>query len=65
MQELLHQISAITQKIESEYPELYRFLDENPIALTRSDHPEVNEADMEEYLKSLQLLLKNHVESRK
>ena len=63
MQALIQKINEILIIIESEYPEIYRFLDENPITIARSDHPELNESVMEDYLRSLQLLLKNHVES--
>ena len=63
MQALIQKISEIIRQIESEYPELYRYLDENPITLPKTKHPKVNEEVLDEYLRSLELLLRNHKKS--
>ena len=60
MQALIQQIADITRLIETDYPELYQFLDENPITLPRAKHPKVDDEAMQEYLRSLKLLLENH-----
>lgn len=62
---LLTEITELTNTIESDYPELYRYLDENPMTLTVSPHPQVNKADMEEYLQSLRQLLEHHLQTHK
>ena len=64
MRDLIKQITDITKLIEIEYPELYQYLDENPITLSRRKHPKVDEEVMREYLNSLQILLDNHRRSR-
>jgi len=55
----------LTNTMESQYPELYQFLDENPITLPLLPHPEMNKAVMEYYLQSLQELLDHHVKTHK
>tara|TARA_R110000765_G_scaffold71846_3_gene139448 strand:+ start:221 stop:436 length:216 start_codon:yes stop_codon:yes gene_type:complete len=62
---LLREISEITTNIETNYPELYRNLDENPMTITTSNHPHVNKIAMQEYLESLKELLKHHLEIHK
>ncbi len=58
--EILKEISQLIRTIESQYPELYRFLDETPMTLPIKAHPKVDEKAMEEYLQSLRTLLKHH-----
>ncbi len=60
---LLIQITELTSQIESDYPELYQFLDENPLTLPVAVHPEVNKKALEEYLQSLRQLLEHHRET--
>ena len=62
---LLLEITTLTTKMETNYPELYRSLDENPMTLTDSSHPHVDQEAMEEYLESLKQLLRHHVETHK
>lgn len=57
---LLQEITIITAKIETNYPELYRNLDENPITLPESSDPNINKQSLEDYLESLKQLLKHH-----
>lgn len=42
MYTLLKEINAITLKIELDYPELYEYLDENPITMPNMTHPIMN-----------------------
>ena len=65
LQSILKEILKITTTIETEYPELYRFLEENPMTLPAADHPKVDEDTLTEYLKSLKGLLQHHRETRK
>ncbi len=60
---LLTEISELTSAIESDYPELYQFLDENPMTLPTIPHPEVNRKVMEDYLQSLRQLLEHHLQT--
>ncbi|MHA7831874.1 MAG: hypothetical protein ACX93O_12310 [Flagellimonas sp.] len=65
MNSILDRITMLTHTMESQYPELYQFLDENPITLPLLPHPEMNKAVMEYYLQSLQELLDHHVKTHK
>lgn len=64
-QELLKEITDITYKIETEYPELYRFLDENPITVPVVEHPSISNKVLSDYLVDLKNLLNNHIQSHK
>jgi hypothetical protein len=65
LQEITKEINDLTMKIEQEYPELYQYLDENPITIPYSEHPELNIKTMSEWLDSLQELLKHNIENHK
>lgn len=64
-QELLKEISEITYTIEKDYPELYTFLDENPITIPIVEHPTMNDKVFSDYLTDLKNLLNKHIESHK
>ena len=51
--------------METNYPELYRSLDENPMTLPATDHPHIDPDVMMEYLNSLKELLRHHLETHK
>lgn len=61
----LEEITQLTNTIETNYPELYRFLDENPITIPSNDHPHIDQVTMQDYLESLKQLLKHHLETHK
>jgi hypothetical protein len=62
--ELLKEISDITRDIETNYPDVYKYLDENPITIPNLKHPKVDTNQLQVYLESLNDLLnkykKNH-----
>jgi len=62
---ILDEISKLTTVIETNYPELYRILDENPMTLPVSKHPHMDKKVMQEYLESLKGLLEHHLETHK
>ena len=62
---ILNEITELTTSIESNYPELYRSLEENPMTLPVSSHPHINKKVMQEYLESLMDLLKFYIEEHK
>lgn len=61
--QILSEITTLINKIETEYPELYRFLDENPITIPSSEHPDLNKKTLEGYLEDLKNLLKHHMQT--
>lgn len=63
-QELLKKITDLTIIIEKKYPELYQFLDENPITIAQSKNPDVNGEALKNYLDTLEELIENHVNTR-
>jgi len=62
---LLTEISDLTRDIETNYPELYQYLDENPITIPNMHSPKVETKDLELYLESLKDLLKKHKKTTK
>lgn len=65
LKELLSDIINLTTNIETNYPELYKFLGENSLTIPSTDHPDINIAIMQDYLESLKQLLKHHLETHK
>jgi len=59
------EIEKLTTTIETNYPELYRSLDENPMTIPVTNNPHVDKEAMLEYLESLKQLLKHHLETHK
>lgn len=62
---ILEEITWLTNNIETNYPELYKYLDENPMTIPKNSHPDVDKKAMEKYLESLKQLLKHHLETHK
>ncbi|NJB70020.1 hypothetical protein GGR42_000482 [Saonia flava] len=62
---ILREITQLTSNIETNYPELYRSLDENPMTLPVTNHPHIDKEVMQEYLESLKQLLRHHLETHK
>jgi hypothetical protein len=65
LQEITKEINDLTLKIEQEYPELYQYLDENPLTIPCCEHPELNTKTMSDWLDSLKELLNHHIENHK
>ncbi len=65
LKNLLQEITGLTNEIETNYPELYRYLDENPLTLPVSSHPHIDKAVLQEYLQGLRELLRHHLETHK
>ena len=63
LQGILKEITQLTYTIESNYPELYRTLDENPMTIPATEHPHIDKEVMQEYLESLKQLLEHHLET--
>lgn len=65
LQGILKEITQLTYTIESNYPGLYRTLDENPMTIPATEHPHIDKEVMQEYLESLKQLLEHHLETHK
>ena len=65
LHKILNEITELTLNIETNYPELYRSLDENPLTLPVIQHPHMDKAIMQEYLESLKQLLNHYLDEHK
>ena len=65
LRNVIVEIEKLTTNLETNYPELYRSLDENPMTIPAENHPNVDKEAMFEYLESLKQLLKHHLETHK
>ena len=65
LHKVLNEITELTTNIETNYPELYRLLDENPMTLPIRQHPHMDKVVMQEYLESLKQLLSHYIEEHK
>ncbi|MFZ2283767.1 MAG: hypothetical protein WAV86_07825 [Lutibacter sp.] len=65
LQNTLKEILQLTKTIETNYPELYQFLDESPMTIPSEANPSIDKKILQEYLDSLKQLLKHHMETRK
>ena len=65
LKHLMTEITRITTEIETEHPELYRFLDENPMTLPATDHPEIDKGVLEDYLQSLRQQLRHFLQAHR
>jgi hypothetical protein len=64
LQSIQKEITRLTFTIESKYPELYRFLDEEPITIPNMAHPEIDIKIMQDYLEGLQQIFEHYKETR-
>ncbi|SFZ92303.1 hypothetical protein SAMN05428642_102645 [Flaviramulus basaltis] len=65
LQIIENKITKLTTLIETQYPELYTFLEETPLTMPSINHPDINTQVMEDYLESLRHLLEHHIEIHK
>lgn len=65
LQDIVTQITQLITNIETNYPELYALLEEDPLTIPSVAHPEMNKSIMEDYLESLKKILKHHLETHK
>lgn len=65
--DILVRINSLTVQIKTKYPELYGFLDEDPIGIASERYPDVSEKMLKYYLENLQELIitygKTHLKS--
>ena len=59
--EVINAISEITLKIQNQYPELYQFLDEEPLTIPSESHPKIDEQVHQNYLNSLRQMLDHYI----
>ncbi|PTX43716.1 hypothetical protein C8P64_2248 [Christiangramia gaetbulicola] len=57
---ILEQINKLTLQLETDYPELYSFIDEEPITIPSFEHPDITNKLLRDYLESLKGLIRSH-----
>lgn len=62
---IMTKITQLTSNIETNYPELYHFLEEDPITIPNQSHPNMYKITFIAYFESLKQLLKHHLETHK
>lgn len=64
IQKINNEINELTLKIEQEYPELYQYLNENPVTVPCCENPELDTKVFSDWLESLKDLLKDFIENQ-
>ena len=59
---LLGEINKMVINIQANYPELYKFLDEDPITIPNEEHPEMDYHVLIDYLESLHSQLDQYIQ---
>ncbi|MDC6352713.1 hypothetical protein PP178_14220 [Zeaxanthinibacter sp. PT1] len=63
--QLSSEITRLTNLIETRYPELYKFLDEDTMTLPTLAHPKIDAHVLKEYVQSLKQMLQHYLESHR
>lgn len=61
IKKLLAQISELTHIIETNHPELYKYLDETPITIPSEKNPQIDNTILADYLDSLKMILSKYM----
>ena len=64
LQSIQKKITQLTFTIESKYPELYRFLDEEPSTIPNLARPEIDIKIMKDYFEGLQQIFEHYKDTR-
>lgn len=65
LSQVMQEIITITTEIETKYPELYKYLDETPLAICEAPQKTICTDDLEQYLLTLKAQLQHHIETHK
>jgi len=55
---IIQKTIKVTSKIESRYPELYKFLDETPLLVSSINNTQIDRVDFTKYLETLKVQIK-------
>ena len=65
IQQLMHDIIQLTTEMETNFPELYNYLDETPLTLGEIKEKEISTQDLAQYLETLKTQLQHHIATHK
>ena len=63
-QKTLQDITDLTLKIETDYPELYAYLEEIPMTIPNEEHPKMDHKALCDYLETLRNMLSKYIEEQ-
>ena len=63
--QLMQEIIQLTTEIETNYPELYKYLDETLITICETKKEIICTDDLKQYLETLKAQLLHHIETHK
>ncbi|MGL2965765.1 hypothetical protein [Flavobacterium sp. XGLA_31] len=63
LNQLMQDVISLTTEIETNYPELYKYLSETPIPLGQTKNQMIHAIDLEQYLETLKTQLQHHIET--
>ncbi len=65
LNQLMQDIIQLTTEIETNYPELYKYLSETPLSLSETASKTVHTTELKLYLETLKSQLQHHIETHK
>nr|WP_294777922.1 hypothetical protein [uncultured Flavobacterium sp.] len=63
LNQLMQDIIKLTANIETNYPELYKYLNETPLYLSETSSQKVHTTELKQYLETLKSQLLHHIET--
>ncbi|MFN3754886.1 hypothetical protein [Flavobacterium sp.] len=63
LNQLMQDIIQLTTEIETQYPELYKYLSETPLSLCETSSERVHTTELVQYLETLKSQLQHHIET--
>jgi hypothetical protein len=63
LNQLMQDIIQLTTEIETNYPELYKYLTETPLMLSEANSSEIHTTELKKYLETLKSQLLHHIET--
>lgn len=63
LNQLMQDIIQLTTEIETNYPELYKYLNETPLSLSDTVSKKVQTTELKQYLETLKSQLLHHIET--
>lgn len=61
IRKILSEISKTIKNIETNYPGVYKYLDENPVTIPNQEDPKIGVKELRDYLDDLKDLIKKHI----
>lgn len=65
LQALISEIVELTITLEEQYPERYRFLEEDPITIPSVSNPKLDKKAMQEYSNDLKQMIEGYSQTHK